>query len=215
MFEVTELIREVGTVGIAFIIFLETGVPFGFFFPGDSLLFTAGLIASQEFLNIGLLAMLTFLGAVAGNMSSYAIGKVIGPRIFNKEDSFFFKKKYVEKTKEFYARHGKMTLIAGRFMPIIRTFAPLLAGVISMNYRSFVTYTVFGAIFWTWGLLFLGYYLGKFIPDVDKYLIPIILFIIFLSFVPSIREFINSRKNRDAAHPDPEASKDKTLDSKQ
>lgn len=183
------LIKAVGLLGIFLIIFAESGLFFGFFLPGDSLLFTAGLLASQGYFDIGILILLTSVGAIAGDQVGYWFGKKVGPRIFTRDDSFYFKKKYIMDAENFYQKHGKKTIILARFFPVIRTFVPILAGVGNMHYRTFVTYNIAGGILWGLGIPLLGYFLGENIPNVDKYLIPILLFIIFASVLPTLFSF--------------------------
>lgn len=187
------LIQTLGLIGVFSIVFAESGLFFGFFFPGDSLLFTAGLLASQGHFNILLLCLGCAACAIAGDNVGYAFGKKVGPKIFSREDSFFFHKKHVERTQIFYQKHGKKTIILARFVPIVRTFAPILAGVGQMRYRTFVSYNVIGGILWSTLLVFLGFLLGSVIPNVDRYLLPIVLLIIAVSFVPIVWEWIKSR----------------------
>lgn len=186
MFDLIPLIKAAGYAGLFGIIFAESGLFIGFFLPGDSLLFTAGFLASQGFLNVYILAPLLFVAAVAGDSTGYAFGYRVGPKIFKKEESLFFKKDNLLKAQEFFAKHGGKTIILARFVPIVRTFAPILAGVGKMHYRTFLAYNLIGGLLWAVGLTFLGYFLGRTIPNVDKYLLPIILGIIFLSFLPTI-----------------------------
>lgn len=188
------IIKTVGLIGVVAIVFAESGLFFGFFLPGDSLLFTAGFLASQDLISITWLLILTFIAAVAGDTVGYLFGKKTGPMLFNREDSFFFHKKHIERAQAFYARYGKKTIVFARFVPIVRTFAPIVAGVASMDYRTFISYNLIGGFAWTWGMLGAGYILGNLIPNAEKYLTPIILTIIFLSFVPAIIEWIKSRR---------------------
>lgn len=194
MFDISKIIAVVGIAGVGGIIFAESGLFFGFFLPGDSLLFTAGFLASQKIINVWVLVIASFVCAVAGDSVGYWFGKKVGPKIFTKEDSLFFSKKNVQRTKEFYDKYGKKTIILARFVPVVRTFAPILAGVAEMEYRTFITYNIVGGAFWTFGLTFAGYFLGQIIPDVDKYLLPIILIIIFVSFLPVFKHLYDSRK---------------------
>ena len=189
-----KIITAFGLIGIIAIIFAETGLLIGFFLPGDSLLFTAGFLASQNLLPIYFLLIGTFIAAVVGDNVGYWFGKKTGPGLFSKEDSRFFKKKYVEKARTFYEKHGKKTIILARFMPIIRTFAPILAGVANMNYRVFIIYNVIGGFIWTIGLTLLGYFLGRTIPNVDRFLLPIIIFIILSSFLPGLIHVLRGKK---------------------
>lgn len=186
MFEIIPLIKTAGYLGIFSIIFAESGLFVGFFLPGDSLLFTAGFLASQGFFSIWYLLPLVFIGAVLGDNVGYAFGYKVGPMLFNKEESILFHKDYLERAKVFYEKYGKKAIVLARFMPGIRTFAPILAGVGKMRYSVFMAYNLIGGLLWGVGLLFLGYFLGNTIPNVDRYLIPIILLIIFLSLLPSL-----------------------------
>lgn len=197
MFDIETLIKTVGYIGILGIVFAESGLFIGFFLPGDSLLFTAGFLASQGFLDIGTLALLSFIGAVAGDSFGYYFGKKIGPKIFTKEDSLFFHKAHIARAQHFYEKHGPKTIIIARFMPVVRTFAPILAGVGNMKYNVFVIYNVVGGFLWAVGLSVLGFFLGNTVPNIDRYLFPIIGGIIFVSFLPSIIHIIRSREDRD------------------
>jgi len=181
------LIEAVGIVGVIGIVFAESGLFFGFFFPGDSLLFTAGLLASQSLLSLPVLLVGTFIAAVIGDNVGYAFGKKVGPALFSRENSFFFNKKHIEKSREFFGKYGKKAIILARFMPIVRTFTPILAGVGSMEYRVFFAYNIVGGFIWTFGMVLLGYFLGSVIPDPDRYILPIVLAIIVLSVLPAIR----------------------------
>lgn len=190
-------IRAVGLLGIFAIVFAESGVLIGLFLPGDSLLFTAGVLASQGYLEIGALLILSFLGAVLGDNVGYIFGKKVGPRIFTKESSFFFHKDQLERARQFYEKHGGKALILARFMPVIRTFAPILAGVGRMNYPTFFFYNVLGGLIWSTGLTSLGYWLGNMIPNVDRYIIPLVLAIIFVSILPGLLQLMRSGEKRD------------------
>lgn len=186
MFELIPLIKTAGYLGIFAIVFAESGLFIGFFLPGDSLLFTAGFLASQGFFNIWYLIPLIFVAAVLGDNVGYAFGYKVGPMLFNKEESILFHKDHLERARIFYEKHGKKAIVLARFMPGIRTFAPILAGVGKMDYTVFMAYNLIGGILWGVGLPLLGYLLGNTIPDADKYLLPIILLIIFLSILPSL-----------------------------
>ena len=194
--DLISFIKAAGYIGLFGIVFAESGVLLGFFFPGDSLLFTAGFLASQGYFNIVILTALAFAGAILGDTVGYAFGKRIGPHIFKKEDSFFFRKDFIERARIFYERHGGKTLIFARFMPVIRTFAPILAGVGKMRYGVFLLYNFIGGILWAIGITLLGYFLGTTVPHADRYLIPIIIFIIFTSFLPTIIHFARDRGRR-------------------
>lgn len=196
-FDLVALIKAAGYLGIFFIIFAESGLFIGFFLPGDSLLFTAGFLASQGYLNIALLSFLTFSAAILGDSFGYAFGKKVGVKIFTKEESLFFHKDYLIKAQLFYEKHGGKTIILARFMPVIRTFAPILAGVGNMKYREFIFYNVIGGLLWGLAIPLTGYYLGSLVPNIDKYLIPIILGIIITSVIPPMWEFLKEKHHRD------------------
>lgn len=188
------LIKTFGLIGYFAIVFAESGLLFGFIFPGDSLLFTAGFLSPLLGINIWLLALGTIITAILGDSFGYYFGKKIGPAIFTKEDSFLFNKKYITRAELFFEKHGPRAIILARFIPAVRTFTPILAGAGNMNYKTFLTYNIIGGIIWGGSLTLLGYYLGSIIPDIDKYLLPIILIIIFLSFIPIFVTIIKSYK---------------------
>jgi len=189
------LISTLGFVGVIAIIYLETGAFFGFFFPGDSLLVTAGFLASQGHLPIVALLICTFIAAVLGDSTGYAFGKKVGPAIFTKEDSIFFNKKYLLRAQEFYEKHGVITIILARFMPVVRTFAPIVAGIGNMKYRTFLAFNFIGGFIWTWLMLLIGYVFGSIIPNPDRYIIPLVLAIIIISAAPGIYKVIKSIKS--------------------
>ena len=180
------LISLAGLVGIIIIVFAESGLFFGFFLPGDSLLFTAGLLASQGYFNFWFLLFGVMFAAIGGDSVGYLFGKKVGPSIFKKEDSLFFNKKYVEKAHSFYEKHGNKTIILARFIPVVRTFAPIVAGVGQMNYKKFFIYNCAGGIFWSILMVGGGFILGETFPSAEEYLTPIIIFIIAASFAPGI-----------------------------
>lgn len=181
-----QLIETVGYAGLGGIIFAESGLLFGVIFPGDSLLFTAGFLASQKLLNILILLPLCLVAAVGGDSAGYWFGRKIGPRLFNKEDSIFFHKDNLTRASVFYEKHGGKALILARFMPVIRTLVPIVAGIGEMRYRTFIFFNIIGGLLWSAGMLLLGFTLGSVIPNIDHYLLPIILLIIILSISPSI-----------------------------
>lgn len=188
-----EVIKAIGYLGVFGIIFAETGLLVGFFLPGDSLLFTAGFLASQGFLNIWYLITITFIAAVVGDSVGYSFGRKVGPRIFSKEESRFFNKENLVKSQQFYEKHGPKTIVLARFVPFVRTFAPILAGVGEMKYGTFITYNVFGGALWTVGVSLAGFYLGRVIPNVDRYLLPIVIAIVFISVLPSLVGYLRNR----------------------
>jgi membrane-associated protein len=193
--DVRELVRVGGYVGLTAIIFAETGLLVGFFLPGDSLLVTAGLLAAQpQFgLNVYLLGLLLTIAAILGNSLGYVIGRLSGPRLFTRDDSLLFKKKHLYRAQEFYAKHGGKTLIIARFMPIVRTFVPVVAGLGQMPLGAFTAYNVLGAVAWIWSMLFTGYFLGRVVPGVDEHIEKLILAVIFLSLLPAIISWWRAR----------------------
>jgi membrane-associated protein len=189
-----------GYVAITVIIFAECGLLIGFFLPGDSLLFTAGLFASQASfgLDIWILSSLCGIAAVVGPLVGYWYGKALGQRLFTKEDSLLFRKHHLVRAHEFYEHHGGKALILARFMPIVRTFAPVVAGMASMNYRRFVAYTLIGAVLWALGVTWAGYFLGRAYPDAGKYLEYIVAVIILASIAPPIIHLLRERQQSKA-----------------
>ncbi len=192
-FDLEKTIQTVGYLGIFAIIFAESGLLIGVVFPGDSLLFTAGFLASTGVFNIFILALVCFIAAVVGDNVGYSIGKKYGPKIFSKDDSFWFQKKHLERAEKFYEKYGGKTIILARFTPIVRTFAPIVAGVGKMNYQTFFSYNLVGGFFWAVGISSAGYFLGKSIPNVDKYLLPIVVVIIFVSLFPTIYHLLSEK----------------------
>ena len=193
--DLNALIMWAGYIGLTIIIFAETGLLIGFFLPGDSLLVTAGLLASQGVgnLNVYLLGTILSIAAIVGDSVGYSIGRAAGPRMFTREDSRFFKKAHLIKAHDFYQRHGGKTIVLARFMPIVRTFAPVVAGVANMEYRQFVFYNVFGGLLWIWSMLFTGYFLGRYVPGIDQHIEKVILIVIFLSILPGIIGWLRER----------------------
>lgn len=192
-----ELIRWGGYTVLFIIVFAETGLLAGFFLPGDSLLVTAGLVCALDGqLKIEVLLALLSAAAILGDSTGYAIGKYFGPRIFNKEDSFFFRKSYVEKTHAFYEKHGPKTIILARFVPIIRTFAPTVAGVGGMSYKKFIVYNILGGILWVFSMTLTGYCLARSIPGIEKKIHYVILIVIFLSLLPIVKEIWDAKRKK-------------------
>ena len=191
-----DLIETFGTIGILTIVFAESGVLAGFFLPGDSLLFTAGLLASQGKLNIAVLLIGCPVAAVIGDQVGYVFGRRVGPALFRRPDSRIFRQRHVEVARDYFAEHGAKTIVLARFVPVIRTFAPVIAGVAHMPYRTFVTYNVVGGVAWGFGVTLLGYLLGQVIPHGDRYLYPIVAVIVVVSFIPVAREALRHRRAR-------------------
>lgn len=183
---IAELGRMTAYLAFFGIIFAESGLFFGFFLPGDSLLFTAGFLASQDILNIWVLVPVFFVAAVLGDSVGYSFGRRVGRRIFNRDDSFFFHKKHIDRAEKFYEKHGKKTIIIARFVPVVRTFAPIVAGIGKMDYSTFLAYNVIGGVLWAVGLTIAGYILGAVIPNLDKYLHIVVGIIIIVSLLPAV-----------------------------
>ena len=190
----TALIVALGYVGLFAIVFAESGLLFGFFLPGDSLLFTAGLLASAGVLDIWILLIIIPIAAMLGDTVGYWFGSWTGPRIFKREDSFLFNKKHVERAEKFYEKYGAKAIVLARFIPFVRTFVPILAGVGRMNYRTFITYNIIGGLLWGVGVTLLGYFLGNFLPHAENYLLPVIVGVVLISLVPLLREWWRARK---------------------
>jgi membrane-associated protein len=193
-----QLLETFGVLGLFAIIFAESGLLIGFFLPGDSLLFTAGLFASQgKFgLNLPVVLVGVFFAAVIGDQVGYLFGKKVGPSIFRRADSRLFKQEYVVKADAFFEKHGPKTIVLARFVPVVRTFVPVLAGVGKMHYRTFVTYNVLGGFLWAVGITGLGAILGNQIgaENIDKYLLPLVAVIILLSITPAVVEVVRHRR---------------------
>jgi membrane-associated protein len=189
-------LQTVGLIGLLGIIFAESGLLFGFFLPGDSLLFTAGLLSSQGHLApLPVILVGCFVAAVAGDQVGYAFGAKVGPALFRRPDSKIFKQENVEKAREYFEKYGSKTIVLARFIPIVRTFAPIVAGVGAMQYRTFVTFNVLGGLLWAVGVTTLGYVLGESIPNIDKYLLPVIALIVLLSVLPILFEMRRNRRS--------------------
>jgi membrane-associated protein len=184
-----------GEIGLILIIFAETGLLIGFFLPGDSLLFTAGILANQGKLNLAAILVGCFAAAVIGDQVGFTFGTKVGPRLLRKPDSRWFKREYIDRTEDFFDQHGAKTIVLARFVPIVRTFAPVVAGIGKMTRRTFVSYNVFGAFVWVFGVTLAGYFLADAIGDsIDKYLYPMIAVIILLSLVPPFLEWRKAKR---------------------
>jgi len=199
--DVKELVRWGGYVGLTSIIFAETGLLIGFFLPGDSLLVTAGLLASQpQFgLNVWLLGGLLTVASILGNAVGYAIGRASGPRLFKREESLFFKPRYLRQAHAFYERHGGKTVIIARFMPIVRTFVPVVAGAAAMDYGKYTYYNVVGGVLWIWSLLLIGFFLGRYIPGIDAHIEKLIIVVVVLSLMPALVHWVKAKRRQRAA----------------
>ena len=188
------IIKTGGYLGLALLVFAESGLLIGIFLPGDSLLFVAGLLAAGGFLAFGPLALIVVVAAILGDSVGYWFGANIGDNLFKRKDSRFFKQAYVTRTQDFFATYGGRAIILARFVPIVRTIAPVLAGVGSMRYRRFLSYNALGGFLWGAGVVSLGFFLGSVIPESDKYVLPISLVIIVLSFLPILMNLFRSRR---------------------
>jgi membrane-associated protein len=199
-FDLRTLIQTFGYPLVWGIVFAESGLLVGFLLPGDSLLFVAGFLCSlpKSGLDIRVMAFGCFAFAVLGDSVGYYTGKRFGRKLFDKPDSKFFKKKHLVAAEAFFEQQGKTAIILARFMPFVRTFAPIVAGIAAMRYQTFMKYNVVGGLLWGVGLTFLGYFLGKSIPaeQIDQYLIPIVLGIMFISLAPSIFHILKARQSR-------------------
>jgi membrane-associated protein len=210
VYDVEHWIRAGGLLALTLIVFAETGLFMGFFLPGDSLLVTAGLFAATGILDLWSLIGVLSVAAVLGPMVGYWFGAKTGPRIFAREDSLFFHRKHLITTQEFFDKHGPFTIVIARFMPVVRTFAPIVAGVGRMDYRRFMLYNLVGSVLWVWGLVLLGYFLGRVIPDVDRYVHVIIVIVVVASLLPGAIKFAQQRRKaravpREARRTPPEA----------
>ena len=183
---------------LLFIVFAETGLFFGFFLPGDSLLFTAGLFCSTGILRLhpALLIILIIIAAVAGNMVGYGFGKKVGTFLFKRESSFFFRHEHLVAAHDFYLKHGKKTIILSRFLPIVRTFAPIVAGIVNLGYYKLFIYSLIGAFFWVNTLVLTGYFLGKYIPGTKDYLGYIVIFLIVITSIPFVYNSIRKKSGK-------------------
>jgi membrane-associated protein len=195
-FDIEALIASGGLLLIGAIVFAESGLLIGFFLPGDTLLLSAGIFAAQGKLPLALLIFTVVVAAVIGDNVGYTIGRRMGPRIFKKKDSLLFHKENVERAQQFYEDHGGKTIVLARFVPVVRTFAPIVAGVGKMPRQRFMAFNVIGALFWGVGVILLGYFVGAQIPDIDKYILPTILAVTVLTFGPAIFHLLHSKENR-------------------
>jgi len=189
-----ELVQWAGLFGLAAIIFSETGLLIGVFLPGDSLLVTAGLLAARGYLNVYALAPVLTVAAICGNSAGYSIGRATGPRIFNRENSLFFNKKHAIRAHEFYAKYGRKTIVLAQFMPIIRTFAPVVAGIGGMKFRTFITFNIMGAILWIWSMVAIGYFLGSYIPGIDQHIEIVVAIVVFISLLPGLISWYRGKR---------------------
>lgn len=196
--DIPSLVKTAGYIGVFGIIFAETGLLVGFFLPGDSLLFTAGILASQGYLNIWWLCFGLFFATLIGDNVGYQIGKHLGPKLFKRPKSFWFNPQHLERSHAFYEKHGAKTVVIARFVPVVRTFSPVVSGLARMKYTKFLVYSVVGALLWAVGLSLLGYWLGTTVPNIEKYIVPGIIIIILLSISPGIYHLLKDQRSRAA-----------------
>ena len=193
-FDLVSLIKHASYAGLFFIVFAESGLFFGFFLPGDSLLFTAGFLASQGILNIYWLLPLVTSAAILGDSVGYWMGSRFSRWLMLLEDRWYFKKEYIHEAEKFYQKHGGKTIILARFIPIVRTFAPIVAGMAHMHYEKFVFFNIIGGFLWGLGVTLAGLFLGQIIPNADKYLLPIVVLIIIVSVLPGLVHLKKGKK---------------------
>lgn len=202
--DLIEFIKWGGVIAVAAVIFAESGLLIGFFLPGDSLLFTAGFLTSAGYvpINIHVLVVILFFAAALGDSVGYMFGRRVGHKIFNRPNSRIFKQENVQKASEFYEKHGGKTIVIARFMPVIRTFAPMIAGVAKMKYRTFLMYNILGALLWAVGVTYAGFYIGSYFHsigiEIDQVLLPIVALILLTSVLPPIVHLTKDKKQRDA-----------------
>lgn len=196
LFDITYLINTVGLFGVLAIIFAESGLFFAFFLPGDSLLFTSGFLASQGLLHMPTLVFGSMVCAILAGFVGYWFGRTVGHKLFEKADSLFFRKKHLEDTKIFFEKYGNKTIVLSRFVPVVRTFAPIFAGIGEMEWHHFALWNIVGGILWPGVIITCGYYLGQLIPGVEKYLLPIVLLIVIVSALPIVYEWLKSKKGK-------------------
>lgn len=188
------IINDLGLLGITAIIFAESGLFFGFFLPGDSLLFSTGILTASGLFNLPTVLTILPIAAILGDSVGYWFGNLTGQALYDRSDSRFFKRAHLQKAHTFFERHGARAIILARFVPIVRTFVPIVAGAASMQYRKFLMFNIIGGLIWTVGLVLLGYKLGSSFPKIENYLLPITLLIILLSALPIVFEFLKDRK---------------------
>ena len=196
--DVRGLVQTGGYIALAIIVFVETGLMVGFFLPGDSLLVTAGLFAAKGDLNIVTLNVLLMVCAIVGDATGYLIGRKLGPALFRKEDSLLFKKKHLMATHEFYEKHGGKTIILARFVPVIRTFAPVVAGMANMPYRKFAVFNIIGGIGWVFTMTMIGYLLVTLFPATEKHIETVIIVVVLVSILPAVIEWWRQRRQKQA-----------------
>lgn len=198
LIDIPHLVKTAGYIGVFAIIFAETGLLVGFFLPGDSLLFTAGILASQGYLHIAWLCLGLFIAALLGDNVGYHIGKHAGPKLFTRPKSLLFNPQHLKRSHDFFEKHGGKAVIIARFVPVVRTFSPVVSGLARMPYAKFMFYSVIGALLWAVGLTLLGYWLGQTVPNIEIYIVPGIVIIVLLSISPGIYHVLKTKESRAA-----------------
>ncbi len=193
-FDLVHWIETIGYVGIFLIIFIETGFFFGFFLPGDSLVFTAGLLAAKGIFSLWILLPLLIITAFVGYLIGYWFGDKLGHWLLNRKESIFFRRQYIIQARKFYEKHGATALLLGRLVPIVRTFVPIVAGMVDMPYKRYVFFNFIGAVLWGGCITLLGYYIGGLIPDAVHFLLPAVIVIIILSVLPGVFHYIKEKR---------------------
>lgn len=191
-----KLLREGGFYLVVFVIYAETGLFFGFFLPGDYLLFLAGMFVATGKLDVNIALLLAGLcvAAISGNFTGYWFGRRTGPLLYTRKDSFFFKKRYLKAAEDYYNKQGAFALIMGRFVPIVRTFAPIFAGVVKLEFKKFALYNIVGGVLWICSLTLLGYFLGRrFEKEINDYLLYIIIGFILITTIPLLITFVKRK----------------------
>lgn len=192
----TYLLQLFGYIGLAVIVFSESGLLVGFFLPGDTLLITAGIFASQGHLNIVLTLLIVIAAAIVGDSAGYLIGSKVGPKLFKRPDSRFFSQKNLQEAHTFFEKYGAQSIIFARFVPIVRTFVPTIAGVSRLSYKKFLTYNIVGGTLWGLVVTMLGYTLGRVIPNMDHYILPVVILVSIVSFIPAVLHLQKHRRSK-------------------
>jgi membrane-associated protein len=208
LYDVQGLIQWGGIALVCVIVFVETGLFVGFFLPGDSLLVTAGIVSAAGHLKLVWLLSLVTLCAIAGDQLGYLIGRKAGESLYKREDSRFFRKRHLERAHAFYEKYGGKTIVLARFVPIVRTFCPPVAGAAQMSYLRYLAFDIFGGFFWVWSMVLLGYTLGSAVPNIDKRIHWVIAVVIFLSLLPAIIQSLRMRGKTSASFGPPAPEKD-------
>jgi membrane-associated protein len=206
--DVKSIVTSGGTVLVCVIIFIETGLFVGFFLPGDSLLVTAGIFAAAGYMSLGSLLFFASLCAIAGDQVGYLIGRKAGRALYNRPDSRFFKQRHLEYTRAFYERHGPETIVLARFVPVVRTFAPAVAGAACMEYRKFIFYNILGGVLWILSMTLLGFYLGSLVPDIERHMHIVIGVVVFLSILPGLIAILRHRRRSEEPPSGPPSEED-------